>query len=440
MPMSQEQENKKLMSLSHFIQNMEDFSWKVDPSQVVVGKKLGGGTYGDVYSCHFNDELCAIKEIPITESMTSSEFERIVVEMDILSKVRSQFIVYFYGAYFDDKVNIVTELMETDLSKKINDIKEDDWDLNKMISRKIIYGIRDLHRKKIIHSDLKPSNILISNDFSEVKIADFGLSVVCSYSCSKTFQQNLGGTCHYMAPEQSEEGKLCFNSDIYSFGCILYELCLNEKPWRQLNFKQILRKFFNRETPRVEKNIPDFFKNLIEKCLEYYPENRPSAKDLSNELNDTDNSNIKNFHINIKTEPEMTIKDQKQDNPSVSKISNLTGGSSSDDNRFIGFDTTKDNKQLTKTEDIKTTENNSLNEMNLKICRRCGEKFTKENNSPCRYHDGDPRPPEPWDFDFLRWSCCLNESYFDPYNGSPDHRNGCKNEKYHDSQSNCNVM
>src|SRR5688572_26378769 len=98
------------------------------------------------------------------------------------------------------------ELLDTDLGKKIKDIKSDDWKLKLDIARKIMWGLRDIHQMKICHSDLKPSNILVSNDFNSVKIVDFGMSVISSLI-------SVGGTPHYMAPEQAMKGTVSAKSD-----------------------------------------------------------------------------------------------------------------------------------------------------------------------------------------------------------------------------------
>jgi len=133
-----------------------------------------------------------------------------------------------------------------------------------------------LHEKKIFHSDLKPANVLVSKDFVHVKLVDFGLSLISS--SHNNSQNKQGGTFHYMSPEQALGEPSSFKSDIYSFGCLLHTLCLYDKPWKELNFTQILLKFSNNDTIVVEdKDIPDYFKDIIRDCLKFDPDQRPSS-------------------------------------------------------------------------------------------------------------------------------------------------------------------
>jgi len=83
-----------------------------------------------------------------------------------------------------------------------------------------------------------------------------------------------------MAPEQIN-GNVSFQSDIYSYGCLLYTLYLYEKPWGDLNYMQIIVKFSNEETPVVEnESIPENLKVIIERCLNFSQFLRPTSEEL----------------------------------------------------------------------------------------------------------------------------------------------------------------
>ncbi|MCL4159842.1 UNVERIFIED_CONTAM: hypothetical protein GTU68_035695, partial [Idotea baltica] len=88
-------------------------------------------------------------------------------------------------------------------------------------------GIQALHSKSVLHRDLKAANIfLTSNKF--VKIGDFGISKVLDSTSAKTFV----GTPYYLSPEVCSNKKYDFKSDLWSLGCILYELCTLDVPIR----------------------------------------------------------------------------------------------------------------------------------------------------------------------------------------------------------------
>jgi len=133
----------------------------------------------------------------------------------------------------------------------------------------------------IYHADLKPSNVLVSNDFKRIKLVDFGLSVVSSHS---NFTQSMGYTPHYMAPEQIFN-KVNAKSDIYSFGCLLYHLCTYDKPWKDLNQIQVVGKYYSKETLSIDnQNIPVNWKKILQKCLQYDPNHRSTSLEICESL------------------------------------------------------------------------------------------------------------------------------------------------------------
>ena len=91
------------------------------------------------------------------------------------------------------------------------------------IIKQICLGIKVIHSKKINHRDLKPENIFM-DDKMNIKIGDFGISKQLSYNKAYTSTQNKGGSLFYIAPEILVDGIYNEKSDIWSFGCIIYEL------------------------------------------------------------------------------------------------------------------------------------------------------------------------------------------------------------------------
>ena len=84
----------------------------------------------------------------------------------------------------------------------------------------ILFGISVLHSKKVLHRDLKSANIFLTSN-KTIKIGDFGISKVLDNTSAKTFV----GTPYYLSPEVCENRPYDFKSDLWSLGCILYELC-----------------------------------------------------------------------------------------------------------------------------------------------------------------------------------------------------------------------
>jgi serine/threonine protein kinase len=89
-----------------------------------------------------------------------------------------------------------------------------------------------LYRNKVIHRDLKPENVLFNEDHSLVKIIDMGISSEFDTK-NDTMFVGEAGTFRYMSPEQFD-GKICLKTDVWSFGCIIFEFCTGKRPYHEI--------------------------------------------------------------------------------------------------------------------------------------------------------------------------------------------------------------
>jgi serine/threonine protein kinase len=132
-------------------------------------------------------------------------------------------------------------------------------------TKQLCAGVDHAHKNKIIHRDLRPSNIMISEE-GTVKITDFGTS---AWMQNMPYASTRIGSPPYMAPEQFQ-GKASFASDIYSIGCILYEMIIGRPPIFDPDPFKILEKAQQGKiTPPRLKNmkIPRELDEIIMKCL-----------------------------------------------------------------------------------------------------------------------------------------------------------------------------
>lgn len=142
----------------------------------------------------------------------------------------------------------------------------------------ICKGMDYAHREGVLHRDLKPSNILLDASESQVKIVDFGIAKHFSSEVDTTSGAVVRGTPAYMSPEQANSEPVDERSDIYSFGCILYEVIAGRKPFTAESSLEMIMQHASSPVPPIESDdCPDILKNLILSCLAKDPEDRPHS-------------------------------------------------------------------------------------------------------------------------------------------------------------------
>ena len=193
-------------------------------------EELGRGGFGRVIKVlnKLNNKFYAAKEISI-KGKTKDEIEKYQKEADILSKFNCKNIVKYYNSSKKNENFYI--LMEYCAGQNLKDYIEINKNNNSLIEENILYniiiqicsGIKEIHKMKIIHRDLKPENIFM-NENMNIKIGDFGISKQLRINKDYTFTKNKAGSEDYMAPEIKHKGIYNEKSDMWSLGCIIYEL------------------------------------------------------------------------------------------------------------------------------------------------------------------------------------------------------------------------
>ena len=197
-------------------------------------------------------------------------------------------IVGVYDVGREGNINyIVMELIEGDTLNKIIE-REAPMDYRKVIdiSKQVAQALRIAHKNKIIHRDVKPHNIMITED-GVVKLADFGIARAVNDATLSTGSK-IVGSVHYFSPEQARGNYVDERSDIYSLGIVMYEMLTGKVPFDGDNPVTVALKHINEEIVppiELEPGIPPALDRCVMKATSKYQTNRyANADELIQEL------------------------------------------------------------------------------------------------------------------------------------------------------------
>ncbi|XP_060667559.1 cysteine-rich receptor-like protein kinase 44 [Ziziphus jujuba] len=202
--------------------------------------KLGEGGFGPVYKIRIytigiliNGKEIAVKRLSMRSRQGLEEFK---TEVNLIAKLQHKNLVKLLGCCLeqDEKLLVYEYMANTSLDAFLFDITKCiklHWDVRTNIVNGIARGLVYLHedsRLKIIHRDLKASNILLDDEMNP-KISDFGTARIFGNNQIDANTDRVVGTYRYMAPEYAMEGLFSIKSDVYSFGVLLLEIVTGKK-------------------------------------------------------------------------------------------------------------------------------------------------------------------------------------------------------------------
>uniref|UniRef100_A0AAX7SG78 mitogen-activated protein kinase kinase n=1 Tax=Astatotilapia calliptera TaxID=8154 RepID=A0AAX7SG78_ASTCA len=191
-------------------------SLQINAQDIHYQEQLGHGNGGTVYKAYHvhGKRVLAVKVIPL--DITVELQKQIMSELEILYKCDSPYIITFFSAFFvENRISICTEFMDggsLDVYKRIPE------HVLGRIAVAVVKGLTYLWSLKILHRDVKPSNMLV-NTRGRVKLCDFGVSTQLVNSIAKTYV----GTNAYMAPERISGEQYGIHADVWSAGISFME-------------------------------------------------------------------------------------------------------------------------------------------------------------------------------------------------------------------------
>ncbi|XP_058791734.1 raf homolog serine/threonine-protein kinase Raf isoform X2 [Phymastichus coffea] len=266
-------------------ESIED--WEIPADEILVGPRIGSGSFGTVYKAHWHGPV-AVKTLNV-KIPTSAQLQAFKNEVAVLRKTRHVNILLFMGCVSKPQLAIVTQWCEGSSLYKHLHVFESKFQLLTLIEigRQTAQGMDYLHAKNIIHRDLKSNNIFLHDDLT-VKIGDFGLATAKTrWSGSVQFHQPTGSIL-WMAPEvirMQEENPYSFQSDVYAFGVVLFELLSGQLPYSHINNKdQILfmvgRGYLRPDLHKLRSETPKALKRLTEDCIKFSRDDRPIFRQI----------------------------------------------------------------------------------------------------------------------------------------------------------------
>jgi len=268
-----------------------------------VDRRIGAGGMGEVYSAQdlTLERQVALKILPPNLLGDSERVRRFVQEAKSASALNHPNIVTIYEigqatVPRPDGSDMTVQYMAMELihGQTLREMIYSDTPLNEVLGAlaQAADGIAKAHSAGIVHRDLKPDNIMITSD-GFAKVVDFGLAKLTEKKKSddeKSITQSgmVMGTVGYMSPEQVEGVIVQPSSDIFSFGCILYECAARKRPFHSDMAIDTMHKIMFSEPPLLathDPDVPDELQDIVDLCLKKTPAERyPSIRDVATAL------------------------------------------------------------------------------------------------------------------------------------------------------------
>ncbi|XP_066921801.1 serine/threonine-protein kinase mos-like [Clytia hemisphaerica] len=259
----------------------EDFHF----DEIELGRYLGSGGFGTVHECLIKGQKYALKRFHITARNARAAQESFTSE-NMAIRLQHRNIVRTFCTFLKNQSHYI--LMEYLNARTLQSILDDENET--VLSRRrikfakqIASGLAYAHKKNIVHLDLKPLNILVSQATDQCKIADFGCCKDLSEISSPTTptKTSLTGTYSYRAPELLRGEPATDKADIYSFGICLWQMATRERPYGNENHQVIIFKVvaYNLR-PCIPEDTEKLYSQVMTGCWDQCKDNRMNAREI----------------------------------------------------------------------------------------------------------------------------------------------------------------
>lgn len=251
----------------------------------ILIKKVGEGSFGSVYKASLKStgELVAIKKIKLS-SANRSDIKNVANEVRVLCSLDHPNIVSYKCSFWDKYQSNICIVMEFlaggDLNMKISALKKK----RQFMAENIIWSyfiqllkaLKVLHDLKIIHRDIKAANVFLTQDGMQLKLGDMNVSKIVE----KDFTKTRVGTPLYFSPEIWNGRSYNYKTDVWSLGCLLYEMCALNYPFNGFNMNDLKNCANRGRYAPIPSVYSKDMNEVIRLCLQIDDSKRPSVAKL----------------------------------------------------------------------------------------------------------------------------------------------------------------
>ncbi|NWI88466.1 NEK2 kinase, partial [Pitta sordida] len=267
---------------------------RLDDYEVLL--TIGTGSYGKCRKVRrkTDGKILVWKELDYG-TMTESEKQMVVSEVNLLRELRHPNIVRYHDRIIDrssttlyivmeycdggDLASLIAKCSKERHVKRTRHFLEESFVLR--VLTQLTLALKECHRRSdggvTVHRDLKPANVFLDGK-QNVKLGDFGLARILHHDTS--FAKTFVGTPYYMSPEQVNHTSYNEKSDIWSLGCLLYELCALLPPFTAYNQKELTEKIREGKFRRIPYRYSEELNELLKEMLNVKDYCRPSVEDI----------------------------------------------------------------------------------------------------------------------------------------------------------------
>jgi len=274
--------------------------------------KLGEGAYSTVFKVKrkIDNQIYALKKVKLS-NLNEKEKTNSLTEVRILASVKSKYVISYKEAFFDEKdstLGIVMEYADNgDLYQKIVEHKKQKTYFEETevwsIFIQLVKGLKSLHDLRILHRDLKSANVFLFKN---------GLAKLGDLNVSKVAKRGLGytqtGTPYYASPEVWKDLPYDNKSDIWSLGCVLYEMITLHPPFRAKNMEELYKRVLSGDISQLPSQFSTDLYEIVSLLIKVNSDKRPNCNDILN------NSIVKKrieFFKNKENDAEMDEKEEQ---------------------------------------------------------------------------------------------------------------------------------